>query len=409
METNKQPGINNARDGAVFWVVRLHTCEDLEAHLPEFSQWVGTHPDNYPAYLAFRRTWLDLVELNDHGVLDLVRAQIESQQWAGGLRAPFQEFGRASEVTQAKGTILDGGDDVFEPMLPIASPGEVVLVGNIRDTRGQLSNGFLDPAPQAERRWVTSLVVATCSLIVVGVAVTGYRMAHPVVATALCDTCGLATGQEASDYGHIRSLSLVDGSEITLDANSQVTLDVTDDHRKVHLDRGEALFRVNKERSVPFEVHVGSTTLTAVGTVFSVEKTGPDWSQTVVEEGEILVSTNPRTSYQVKARQAAEVKDGEFHLRAASQSNVDARLAWTSGLLSLDGEPLKEAALRMNRYNRQKIEVDAALANRPVWGLFSAHDPGAFAAALDQMLDIRHSITKDPVSGVETIHLIPKK
>jgi transmembrane sensor len=248
-------------------------------------------------------------------------------------------------------------------------------------------------------------------------SVIAYRLAPrppPVVAPCSApaarqqDPCKLATGQHSADYGETAALDLVDGSEIDLNANSQVTLDLDDHHRRIRLDRGEALFRVNKEHSTPFDVQVGTTTVRAVGTIFSIENKGTDRAETVVQEGKVLIFTNRHKPFLVMARQIAEVDGGRIQLRPPAQSNVDGRLSWTAGLVSFDGEPLEEAAEKFNRYNRRKLIVDPQIAQQPVAGLFRSTSPGEFADALE-MLNIEHWVSRDSKTNEEVIYLRPKK
>jgi ferric-dicitrate binding protein FerR (iron transport regulator) len=343
-------------------VFALHTSDSFAELLPEFHVWLNASPENRDEFTNLERIWRDLDELNERGLL--------------------------SDV----------------------------------DLPGPASTEFRcgDFAP-SRRQWTGTQPVALAAgiLLVIGAAIglIGYHLISDPAAVSPCEgttdyhnVCKLSRGQHSADYGQTAALNLVDGSEITLDANSQVTLDLTDDHRRVQLDRGEALFKVSKDDTAPFDVQVGSTTVRAVGTIFSVENKGDDTAETVVQKGKVLVRTpQHEEAFPVKAGEVAEVDAGEVRLRAPSQSKVDARLSWTAGLLSYDGETLSEVAAKFNRYNRDKFIVDAEIAGRPIAGLFSSSSPRAFADALEQMLSIHHSISHDPESGAEIIHLSVKK
>ena len=134
----------------------------------------------------------------------------------------------------------------------------------------------------------------------------------------------LSNGQYSAQYGTVRNLDLVDDSLITLNGGSQVTLDLQTDHRRVTLDRGEAMFRVEKDTSRPFDVKVGSATVRSVGTVFSVRKDTADAAETVVEEGKVLVMGSQSAPFPVDAGQtarlAAVAADGGCHACHSHQS-----------------------------------------------------------------------------------------
>jgi transmembrane sensor len=218
----------------------------------------------------------------------------------------------------------------------------------------------------------------------------------------------LSNGQYSAQYGTVRNLDLADDSLITLNGGSQVTLDLQTDHRRVTLDRGEALFRVEKDTSRPFDVKVGSATVRSVGTVFSVRKDTADAAETVVQEGKVLVMGSQNAPYPVDAGQTVRINGGDIQLEPPAESKVDGRLAWTAGLLSFNGERLSEVAKEFNRCNHRKLAVDADVADQPIGGLYPSNNPDGFANAIELTLGIKHSLMRAP-DGTETLLLSRKR
>jgi ferric-dicitrate binding protein FerR (iron transport regulator) len=343
------------RREAANWVFALYTCKNITSLVPKFTTWINRAPENRRAYLALEASWRSMRSLRALGRLE----NLES----GSVAMDEESSSHWSRIPA---------------LLPRVVLGAVL-----------------------------------CCMIAVGLAVLYWLTgAHQVLCAGDVrnhqSSCKLSNGAHAADYGETRQLDLVDGSFVTLNANSQVTLDMTDDHRHVQLDRGEALFKVRKNDRVPFEVVVDTTTVRAVGTVFSVEKKGVDSAETVVQEGQVELVADHKKPFSVSAGEIADIQAGNVWLRTPETSKVDGRLSWTTGLISLDGKTLAEAAERFNRTNRRQIAVDRDIADQPVGGLFSSSNPDGFADALEKMFGITHSISRDPRSGVETIRLSHK-
>lgn len=189
--------------------------------------------------------------------------------------------------------------------------------------------------------------------------------------------------------GEMRRVTLRDGSIVELNTNSALKVAYSAHGRDIWLARGEGNFIVAKDRFRPFVVHVGDATFTAVGTAFSVrtETAGP--VTLTVSEG--VVSLKPATPEKprfVAALQQASVvphKAGS-QIASVSVSEVNRRLAWTEGRISLAGETLEEAAAEFNRYNDRKLIVAPEVASARVGGLFRTSEVDAFARSVSTSL-----------------------
>lgn len=351
MTSKTSQSLQRVRKQAADWVVLLHTREDINSILPIFVRWVNADPTHRPEFKRVNTLWESIEDLGDRGVL-----------------GPTQ------------------GLTPFAPAYPFIAP----------------------------RSWRRPVMVAS-ALTAIGACVLGvYHFISPAYSSGhTCATaspthqtlCTLSQGQYASDYGKSLKLELSDGSQISLDSNSQVTLDVTAQSREVHLDRGEGLFQV-KAAAAPFIVDVGPSAVRALGTTFSIEKEGPDSSQTVVVDGRVSIKATDRTAPVVlEAGQAAEIRDGEVRLVKPTPSRVDARVSWTSGVLSFDSEALAVVVEKFNRYNRRKLRVDSKIAQVHISGLFASNNPDGFAMAVEDMLGIKRSLIHDAQTDEDVIYL----
>jgi transmembrane sensor len=267
-------------------------------------------------------------------------------------------------------------------------------------------------APTPSRRYGASLSWRWTSLWKYGVAA--------MMLAAICSAVHwwdyipwdgkFSKGQHTSDYGKTVVLNLVDGSSVTLSGNSEVTLDFSEVHRRVSLDRGDALFQVKKNDAVPFDVNAGSLTVRAVGTIFGVKKSAPDAVETVVQDGRVqLFTTQNRRPFLLQAGQVAKFEGGKIQLQQPTPSKVDARLSWTAGLLSFTDAPLSQVVQEFNLHNRGQIVVDADIADQPISGLYAVNDPEGFADAMGSLWGFRHSVSRAADTGVETIRLSGKR
>jgi transmembrane sensor len=194
--------------------------------------------------------------------------------------------------------------------------------------------------------------------------------------------------QFQTKFGEQRSVTLADGSRITLNTASQVEVDLRRDGRLIRLLEGEALFEVAHDPKRPFDVRVGGVTLRAVGTQFDVDLRSSSTTVTVVD-GRVAVDAGTGSGVgPARGRQVLEAADrlviGHSHPGVTQHGvNVAAILAWTQHQLVFEKRPLGEVAEEFNRYNRRHIVIgDAGLRLQEVTGVFQSNDPDSFVAFL---------------------------
>ncbi|MEJ1964984.1 MAG: FecR domain-containing protein [Gammaproteobacteria bacterium] len=231
-----------------------------------------------------------------------------------------------------------------------------------------------------------------------------------------------------TDRGERREVLLAEGSVVQVDPGSSLRISLTEQTRRVRLERGRAMFRVAHDSARPFLVEADGVVVRAVGTAFGVERQRQGVMITVAEgKVAVLSSRHPATNEpagaaaaqprsQVARERANEMPapgagaiatympdDGAVMLVAnqqvtmtAGEANpvraVDSRkvLAWAEGRLIFDHEPVTAVIEAFNRYNRLQLHVtDASLARRPVSGTFRASDPESFVAFIQSVSRVR--------------------
>jgi len=196
--------------------------------------------------------------------------------------------------------------------------------------------------------------------------------------------------------GQVREVVLADGSVVTLNTNSSVTVSYTRDRRDIHLVRGEALFDVAKNKHRPFIVVAGDMQVRAVGTSFTVSMLPQRPIQVLVKEGVVelaRVSAPKSTSVRVSANtQALATHDVPIVAAGIPKAKIERDTAWQFGRIAFDNQTLQDAALEFSRYSDVHIVVDSSAANRTVTGLFVANDPVGFAKAAASVLKLKVAV-----------------
>jgi transmembrane sensor len=186
-----------------------------------------------------------------------------------------------------------------------------------------------------------------------------------------------------TQLGERREMALADGSEVALAPGSEIRVEFSATRRLIRLDHGEAFFHVSKDPARPFLVDSNHARARALGTSFSVAERG-DAAVVTVTEGRVAVSMGTAAPVALSSNQQVTISVKG----AAPVRQIDGRveLAWSQGQLVFDNETVAAVVLRFNNYNQMKIRVtDAALAARPVSGVFRATDPESFVAFLESV------------------------
>jgi transmembrane sensor len=195
-----------------------------------------------------------------------------------------------------------------------------------------------------------------------------------------------------TQLGERREMALADGSEVALAPGSEIRVEFSGTRRLIRLGYGEAFFHVGKDANRPFLVASAHAQARALGTSFSVAERA-DAAVVTVTEGKVAVSANtgrsaetPGTDAQVALSTNQQVTVSVRGTAPVRQIDGRVELAWSQGQLVFDNETVADVVLRFNHYNQMKIRVtDAALAARPVSGVFRATDPESFVAFLESV------------------------
>lgn len=184
----------------------------------------------------------------------------------------------------------------------------------------------------------------------------------------------------ATGVGEQWVVQLADGSSVRLDTDSRLKVRFSDGQRLVDLERGQAMFTVAHDARRPFVVTAGDARVTAVGTVFDVQRQGAGVSVTLVN-GAVDVT---RASAADKPLRLAAGQEARVTAAGTVRRPVDVptAISWTEGRIVFRDTPMREAVAEVNRYLTDKIVLEAPrLSTVPVNGVFKTGDRDAFVSA----------------------------
>ncbi|MBL8271921.1 FecR family protein [Steroidobacter sp.] len=215
-------------------------------------------------------------------------------------------------------------------------------------------------------------------------------------------------GSVSTDVGEQRILTLEDGSRISLNTATRLTIDYDRHARRVRLTAGEALFEVAKRADWPFVVTASDRTITALGTAFVVRRDQQDLAVTLVE-GKIAVDVVRPVAPAAVLKIATPGQRVTYSAGASArveQLNIDHATAWKRGQVVLESTPLSDAIAEMNRYSTLRLSLDSEPADHVrISGVFRAGDSLLFARAIAETYHLTVSEQEGAIvlSGVPSL------
>ena len=311
------------------WFIEFRAEEVTASSRARFHEWLRRSPEHIQAYIEVAAGWAELPTADPEGLLD-IPALIK----------------RARESQE-------------ENVVPIS----------------QWASARVHRRRPSVRAWAASLAGV---VIIIGAATwwTSYR----------ANTFSTGVGEQ-------RTVRLVDGSTIELNALSMVRVRLSQKERDIDLAAGQAMFHVAKDPARPFIVKSGATTVRAVGTQFDVYRKESGTVVTVVE-GRVAVAESPSLSF-APAQPAPSLflVAGEQVTMPAQppskeqpkpkRADVAVATAWVQKRLIFEETPLSRVAEEFNRYSSRRLVIlDPQLESIGISGVYSSTDPDSLLGFL---------------------------
>lgn len=374
-------------DEASAWFVEFRVGDVDVGCRAEFDRWLRQSPEHIRAYLEIARAYHSLSEFSAEQVAKL-----------------------SEQLSLAPG---DQNVVRLEPNAPCA------VVANRTPRSAALTRGAADKRSSAS----TTSDVGSISRPKMGRWISASMAAAAVASVVVWNTFPKYSTY-STGIGESRTITLADGSLITLNALTEMRVKYTKTTRLIDLLAGQAFFQVTENKDRPFVVRSGFAVVKDVGTQFDVDRAAKSTTVTVVEgrvalysadEASSVLSTQPAlepgvspdgASVVARAPESASQANGssmpperqvsrgspgillgageqavvsEHEIATQTRANVGAATSWLKHRFIFDGSHLNDVVDQFNRYNARQIVIDsAALDNVRISGIYSSTDPDSF-------------------------------
>jgi transmembrane sensor len=229
-----------------------------------------------------------------------------------------------------------------------------------------------------------------------------------IALVAFWKTPSAATNAFETEIGENRSVTLADGSIVSLGGDTRIEVALSEDVRAIELTRGEALFKVAKDSARPFKVRAGDATIIAVGTEFNVERDS-DRAVVSVTEGRVVVK--PVTGLlPVSLLQEFKPKLRSVRVSAGQQTTAgsagieeptkmeDPATGWQIGHLAFRLQPLRYVLEDVNRYAHKPIVLETeSMGTLVITGTVERENIGGWVKSLERAFDLQATEESDQI------------
>ena len=216
-----------------------------------------------------------------------------------------------------------------------------------------------------------------------------FRWWMPAAAAALIALVGFAWWNGATAktklgaaYGNIREYQLPDGSQVTLNANSEVVLSKEwhkNTDREIWL-RGEAFFKVQKTpRKNKFIVHATNMDIIVTGTQFNIVSR-EDESSILLTEGSVTLKTKDGKEWHMKPGDFVRL---EKNIPAKTTADQESVLAWKQSKLNFENTSMNNVAKIISRHYGVNVHLaNAAIGEKKISGIMPNNNLDVLIEAL---------------------------
>lgn len=235
------------------------------------------------------------------------------------------------------------------------------LLDKLGTLPSEVAMPVLNRPPAAARRAAVTRIVALMLTAPVGWAGWRYAQSQPW------------SGDIHTAVGEHRTITLDDGTRITLNTASAIDVRFTATERLITLRNGEILVR-SSHAADPRPLRVATTegTMQPLGTLFNVRRHECSTGLAVLE-GAVRVTPADDSSAAHVIDAGNQTRFNRRHVAPACDADP-AMTAWTTGMLLADQMRLDQLAAELSRYRHGLVRVDPAVAALRVSGAFPVAD-----------------------------------
>lgn len=250
--------------------------------------------------------------------------------------------------------------------------------------------------PSTPRRSLVAFAMAAAAALMIG-AVTMFVSSNRVAPISEEPLFAEMQSYE-TEIGERSTIVLADGSSVTLNTDSKMFVEFSENERHIRLERGQGFFEVEKDATRPFVVYAEQKQVVALGTAFDVRIKGENAVQVTLIEG--LVNVAPVFSEANTTAETGQTDEPEVKLVPGEQLVVDAagsekmiidnvmdEVSWREGYVVFRDRSMNDVVAELNRYRAQNIilDQDDRLTELRVSGVFHSGRGENFVQAMEAM------------------------
>lgn len=289
---------------------------------------------------------------------------------------------------------------------------EIAEVWDRMDALSRLSELFPQPShgQQAGGNHLRTLALAASFILVItlGFFTVDRQWLAPGEAT-IQQTAESSPRTFNTGTGEQSSVTLADGSVLTLNTDTRLSIQFSDRERSIRLFRGEVHINVAHDEQRPLRVYAADQLVEAVGTAFNLEITDQKTVELIVTEGKVRVGAStlgtqqwiepPPSGIPSITPEPALITAGETVVLGADDQSIEqldpeeieVKLSWQQGNLVFRGESLEHAITEIQRYTTAEfIILDEDLKLVRVAGLFRAGDVEGLLTTLHENFNVNY-------------------
>lgn len=244
----------------------------------------------------------------------------------------------------------------------------------------------------ARRKFFIGVAFAACITLLIGVLVVPRGILSGVTerTVAIVKPKMITT---TVPVGEIMTFRLPDGTKIVANSRSIVKYPekFTNDTRDIYT-KGEVYLEVAHDKEHPFIVHSDGFDLKVLGTKFNIVNYNGHYSNVVLVEGAVEVTTKSRDKVTMRPNQLLNVSGGKLD----GLKNVDTSqyTSWMNGIMNLHGDNIHQVVSRINDYYGTEIGVQENISGTPLYGKM------VYQKDVDEVLKAINAIVGTKVSVV---------
>ncbi len=188
--------------------------------------------------------------------------------------------------------------------------------------------------------------------------------------------------------GQKQTVTLADGSVLSLNTNTRVSVQLRHDGRRITLEQGELALKVVHDDKRPMVLKTGDMVITDIGTEFNVRREA-GVVDVAVREGEVSINSGD-----IHLRRGDKIVHTEGDTASTlSHVDPDEAFAWQTAHAIYRNAPLSEVVKDLNRYYDKPFVVDDQSGKLRLTAILTLDSESAVAERLEDFLPVKARAT----------------